>query len=104
VRWRFAFARPRLVTFGSKLARNRTIAHQRRCHGALAFLGGGHPLVSILTRSSPCSSIFEAETAAAANVIETMKDLAEKIDEIQLVMGLDGLKGFLPLANGNAEH
>jgi hypothetical protein len=35
--------------------------------------------------------------------LETMKDIAEKIDEIKLVMGLDGLKGFLPLANGKAE-
>jgi regulator of protease activity HflC (stomatin/prohibitin superfamily) len=32
--------------------------------------------------------------------LETMKDIAEKIDEIKLVMGLDGLKGLLPLAGG----
>jgi regulator of protease activity HflC (stomatin/prohibitin superfamily) len=32
--------------------------------------------------------------------LETMKDIAGKIDEIKLVMGLDGLKGFLPLASG----
>jgi regulator of protease activity HflC (stomatin/prohibitin superfamily) len=36
--------------------------------------------------------------------LETMKDIAEKIDEIKLVMGLDGLKGFLPLANGKPEN
>lgn len=32
--------------------------------------------------------------------LETMKDIAEKIDEIKLVMGTDGLKGLLPFANG----
>jgi regulator of protease activity HflC (stomatin/prohibitin superfamily) len=36
--------------------------------------------------------------------LETMKDIAEKIDEIKLVMGLDGVKGLLPLANGKAEN
>lgn len=30
--------------------------------------------------------------------LETMKDIAEKIDEIKLVMGTDGLAKFLPLA------
>ena len=30
--------------------------------------------------------------------LETMKDIADKIDELKLVVGLDGLKGFLPLA------
>lgn len=35
--------------------------------------------------------------------LETMKDIAEKIDEIKLVMGVDGIKGLLPLANGKAE-
>jgi regulator of protease activity HflC (stomatin/prohibitin superfamily) len=32
--------------------------------------------------------------------LETMKDIADKIDELKLVVGLDGLKGFLPLAGG----
>ena len=32
--------------------------------------------------------------------LETMKDIAEKIDEIKLVMGADGLKHLLPLAGG----
>jgi regulator of protease activity HflC (stomatin/prohibitin superfamily) len=32
--------------------------------------------------------------------LETMKDIASQIDEIKLVMGVDGLKGFLPLASG----
>ena len=32
--------------------------------------------------------------------LETMKDIAEKIDEIKLVMGTDGLRGLLPFANG----
>ncbi|HUS31088.1 MAG TPA: slipin family protein [Kofleriaceae bacterium] len=32
--------------------------------------------------------------------LETMKDIAEKIDEIKLVMGMDGLANILPLANG----
>lgn len=36
--------------------------------------------------------------------LETMKDIAEKIDEIKLVMGVDGLKGFLPLASGKADN
>jgi hypothetical protein len=36
--------------------------------------------------------------------LETMKDIIEKIDEIKLVMGLDDMKGFLPLANGKAEN
>jgi hypothetical protein len=36
--------------------------------------------------------------------LETMKDIAEKIDEIKLVMGLDRLKGLLPLAGGKAEN
>jgi regulator of protease activity HflC (stomatin/prohibitin superfamily) len=35
--------------------------------------------------------------------LETMKDIAEKIDEIKLVMGTDGLAKILPLANGKAE-
>lgn len=30
--------------------------------------------------------------------LETMKDIADKIDELKLVVGLDGLKGLLPLA------
>jgi hypothetical protein len=33
-----------------------------------------------------------------------MKDIAEKIDEIKLVMGLDGMKAFLPLANGKTDN
>jgi len=36
--------------------------------------------------------------------LETMKDIAEKIDEIKLVMGLDGMKALLPLANGKQEN
>jgi SPFH domain / Band 7 family len=32
--------------------------------------------------------------------LETMKDIAEKIDEIKLVMGMDGLKQLMPFANG----
>ncbi len=32
--------------------------------------------------------------------LETMKDIAEKIDEIKLVMGTDGLAKMLPFANG----
>ena len=32
--------------------------------------------------------------------LETMKDIAEKIDEIKLVMGMDGLANLLPLAGG----
>jgi hypothetical protein len=35
--------------------------------------------------------------------LETMKDIAEKIDEIKLVMGTDGLAKLLPLANGKHE-
>jgi regulator of protease activity HflC (stomatin/prohibitin superfamily) len=35
--------------------------------------------------------------------LETMKDIAEKIDEIKLVMGTDGLAKILPLANGTRE-
>lgn len=33
--------------------------------------------------------------------LETMKDIAEKIDEIKLVMGTDGLARFLPLTTEN---
>ena len=36
--------------------------------------------------------------------LETMKDIAEKIDEIKLVMGADGLKGLMPYANGKNEN
>lgn len=37
--------------------------------------------------------------------LETMKDIAEKIDELKLVMGTDGLKGLLPYASGtNGTH
>jgi regulator of protease activity HflC (stomatin/prohibitin superfamily) len=36
--------------------------------------------------------------------LETMKDMAEKIDEIKLVMGADGLRNLLPFANGTKEH
>jgi len=36
--------------------------------------------------------------------LETMKDIAEKIDEIKLVMGMDGLAKLLPLANGRADN
>ena len=32
--------------------------------------------------------------------LETMKDIADKIDELKLVVGLDGLHGLLPLAGG----
>ena len=35
--------------------------------------------------------------------LETMKDIAEKIDEIKLVMGTDGLAKLLPIANGTYE-
>jgi hypothetical protein len=33
-----------------------------------------------------------------------MKDIAEKIDEIKLVMGAEGLKGLMPYANGKNEN
>ncbi len=36
--------------------------------------------------------------------LETMKDIAEKIDEIKLVMGTDGLAKLLPFANGKQDH
>jgi regulator of protease activity HflC (stomatin/prohibitin superfamily) len=36
--------------------------------------------------------------------LETMKDIAEKIDEIKLVMGTDGLAKFLPFATGKDEN
>jgi hypothetical protein len=36
--------------------------------------------------------------------LETMKDIAEKIDEIKLVMGADGLKNLLPFANGAKDN
>lgn len=36
--------------------------------------------------------------------LETMKDIAEKIDEIKLVMGADSLKGLMPFANGTKEN
>jgi regulator of protease activity HflC (stomatin/prohibitin superfamily) len=32
--------------------------------------------------------------------LETMKDIAEKIDEVKLVMGAEGLKQLMPFANG----
>lgn len=32
--------------------------------------------------------------------LETMKEIAEKIDEIKLVMGADSLKHLMPFANG----
>ncbi|HEY5952172.1 MAG TPA: slipin family protein, partial [Kofleriaceae bacterium] len=35
--------------------------------------------------------------------LETMKDIAEKIDEIKLVMGTEGLAKMLPFANGKAD-
>ena len=35
--------------------------------------------------------------------LETMKEIAEKIDEIKLVMGTDGLAKMLPFANGKHE-
>ena len=31
--------------------------------------------------------------------LETMKDIADKIDEIKLVVGTDGLKQLLPFGN-----
>jgi len=36
--------------------------------------------------------------------LETMKDIAEKIDEIKLVMGTEGLKSLMPYANGKTEN
>ena len=36
--------------------------------------------------------------------LETMKEIAEKIDEIKLVMGTEGLGKLLPIANGKSEH
>ncbi len=36
--------------------------------------------------------------------LETMKDIAEKIDEIKLVMGAEGLKSLMPYANGKPEN
>jgi len=36
--------------------------------------------------------------------LETMKDIAEKIDEIKLVMGTEGLKSLMPYANGKNEN
>jgi regulator of protease activity HflC (stomatin/prohibitin superfamily) len=36
--------------------------------------------------------------------LETMKDIAEKIDEIKLVMGTEGLAKMLPFANGKSEN
>ena len=36
--------------------------------------------------------------------LETMKDIAEKIDEIKLVMGAEGLSGLMPYANGKSEN
>jgi len=36
--------------------------------------------------------------------LETMKDIAEKIDEIKLVMGTDGIKSLLPFANGKSDN
>jgi hypothetical protein len=35
--------------------------------------------------------------------LETMKEIAEKIDEIKVVMGADGLKNLMPLANGKPD-
>ena len=35
--------------------------------------------------------------------LETMKEIAEKIDEIKLVMGTEGLKHLMPFANGAKE-
>ncbi len=32
-----------------------------------------------------------------------MRDIAEKIDEIKLVMGFDGMKNLLPFTNGKVE-
>lgn len=36
--------------------------------------------------------------------LETMKEIAEKIDEIKLVMGTEGLKHLMPLANGTKDN
>ena len=35
--------------------------------------------------------------------LETMKEIAEKIDEIKLVMGAEGLKHLMPYANGKTD-
>ena len=35
--------------------------------------------------------------------LETMKDIAEKIDELKLVMGGDGLRGLLPMLGAERE-
>lgn len=35
--------------------------------------------------------------------LETMKDIADEIDEPELVVGLDGLQGLIPLAAGKPE-
>jgi regulator of protease activity HflC (stomatin/prohibitin superfamily) len=36
--------------------------------------------------------------------LETMKDIAEKIDEIKLVLGADSLKHLVPFANGTKDN
>jgi regulator of protease activity HflC (stomatin/prohibitin superfamily) len=36
--------------------------------------------------------------------LETMKEIAEKIDEIKLVMGTEGIKHLLPFANGKSDN
>jgi hypothetical protein len=36
--------------------------------------------------------------------LETMKEIAEKIDEIKLVMGTEGWKQLMPYANGTKEN
>jgi hypothetical protein len=36
--------------------------------------------------------------------LETMKDIADKIDEIKLVVGAEGLKYLLPHANGEQKQ
>ena len=63
------------------------------------------------------NKVIEAEKAAAANVIlrredaaatrnmaNTAKVVAEKIDEIKLVMGTEGIKSLLPFTNGEAKQ
>ena len=102
--WVCAVGRPGNVV---TLPRPRTHVPGADWHSRRPGYEGSTPSCRTIRRRRPPLSHLTEESVIAENPVlmrlkelETMKDIADKIDEVKLVVGLDGLKGFLPLTGG----
>jgi len=103
VRWRFAVRASNTIIYRIvKIVPHKVIEAEKAA--AANVILRREDAAATRNMANTAKVIAENPVLMRVKELETMKDIAERIDEIKLVMGLDGMKGLLPLANDKVEN